>query len=59
MTPPSQSNAMPATESSGSVLTATMKTDRRFSRGQVSFWLWAVAAPLGSVLIATLSRLTI
>jgi hypothetical protein len=49
MTPLSDSVAAPVTQATGSSFTA----NRRRSRGRVSFWLWAVAAPLGALLMVT------
>ncbi len=48
MTPP-QSDALPVTQAPASAFNAS----RRRSRGRVSFWLWAVAAPLGAFLMVT------
>ncbi len=55
MTPISNSVAAPVIEAPASAFTA----NRRRSRGRVSFWLWAVAAPLGALLMVTYNWWTI
>ena len=54
MTPPIRplSPASPLIDLNAPTRTAPRRSRRR-SRGEASFWLWAVAAPIGAVLMAT------
>jgi hypothetical protein len=49
MTPHPDSVIVPVTRAPASVFFAKW----RRSRGRLSFWLWAVAAPVGALLIVT------